>query len=179
MKITKILINKMPVNIKYNVLTCNSSLHSLDHICSSMRKQLRQISCHWTVTNSHSYQRKLDHASLLCCDNKLYFAASLMETPKCTRCITLAMSPVEVFVTARFLISDCSFLKHLTIWFSVLQVQIAVVCTVFLIRWFLQFRGQLDPLIDCQGLWLFDSFLIPVTNASTGDWHKWLSRDVL
>lgn len=119
MKITKILINKMPVDIKYNVLTCNSSLHSLDHICSSMRKQLRQISCLWTVTNSHSYQRKLDHASLLCCDNKLYFAASLTETPKCTRCITLAMSPVEVFVTARFLISDCSFLEHLTIWFSV------------------------------------------------------------
>ena len=82
MKITYILINKVPVDIKYNVLTCNSSLHSLDHICSSMRKQLRQISCLWTVTNSHSYQRKLDHASLLCCYNKLYFAASFNGNTK-------------------------------------------------------------------------------------------------
>ena len=80
------------------------------------------------------------------------------------------MSSVEAF--ARFLIGkkcawslDRSLLKFLIT--SFLKSQRSNCSRTFLI-WRLQLRGCLNPLINPQkGLWLLDSILIPVTNAST------------
>ena len=72
------------------------------------------------------------------------------------------MSPVEAFATG-IKIFVC-----LIAWFFTGQRSI---CShAFLILWFSQFGGHLDPLIGSQkGLWSLDSIFIPVANASTRD----------
>ena len=102
----------------------------------------------------------------------------------------LFMSPVEMFVAwiifgSRLLIVencvwllDHSLLNFLIAWFRVVQRSD---CThVFLIRWFVQFGGHLDPLIDSRkGIVAWFLILALNTHSPTANsWSSWTSRSL-
>ena len=99
----------------------------------------------WNVPDSRVRQRNAMSRS-----SHLYVACKIFDQQKV--CLIAWSFPSEA-------------LDHL-----ILMGQRSNCSCLFMILWFSQFTGYLDPLIGShKGLWLLDSILIPVANASTHD----------